>query len=263
MSALTSTESLVVTREGTVATLWLNRPERRNAVDFDMWVGIRNVCQQLAPDPTVRVLIVRGIGGHFCAGADITGLRNHADASYADANRAAEEHLAGFPKPTIAFITGSCVGGGVQLALACDLRIADRTARFGITPAKLGIIYPSFALARAVRLLGPSAVKHLVFSAELIDAEGALRIGLVDEVHEPGAATDRVTAFTSLMATERSLLTQQASKEMIDAIVQHGAVDDQLGQRWAEAMRRSPDMNEGIAAFQERRPPKFTWTGLD
>ncbi len=261
MSAPTSTESLVVTREGTVATLWLNRPERRNAVDFDMWVGIRNACQQLAPDPTV--LVVRGVGGHFCAGADITGLGNHADASYADANRSAEEHLADFPKPTIALITGSCVGGGVQLALACDLRIADRTARFGITPAKLGIIYPPFALARAVRLLGPSAVKHLVYSAELIDAERALRIGLVDEVHEPGAGADRLTAFTSLLATERSLLTQQASKEMIDAMLQRGVVDDTLVQRWAEAMRRSPDMNEGIAAFQERRPPKFTWTGLD
>lgn len=263
MSAPASSESLVVTREGAVATLWLNRPERRNAVDFDMWVGIRNVCRQLASDRTVRVLVVRGVGGHFCAGADIGGLGSHADASYADANRAADEHLAGFPRPTIAFITGACVGGGVQLALACDLRIADHTARFGITPARLGIIYPPFALARAVRLLGPSAVKHLVFSAELIDAQRALRIGLVDEVHEPNAATDRVTAFTALLATERSLLTQQATKEMIDAIVHHGAVDDTLIQRWAEALRRSPDMNEGIAAFQERRPPKFTWTGLD
>lgn len=255
------TEFLTITRDGPVVTLWLNRPDKRNAVNLEMWVGIGEACQELASDSTVRVLVVRGVGDHFCAGADIGSFVNRRGTSHTDANRTAEERLAGFPKPTVAFVSGSCVGGGVQLALACDLRIADRSARFGITPAKLGLVYPPYALARAVRLLGPASTKHLLFSAELIDAEQALRIGLVDEVHEPDAARARLSAFTSLLATERSLLTQRASKEMIDSIVQHGAVSEELAQRWADAMRTSGDVAEGVAAFQERRHPKFTWKG--
>ena len=96
-----------------------------------------------------------------------------------------------FPKPSIAVITGACVGGGTEIAVACDLRLADTTSRFGITPARLGIVYPASATARVVRLIGPSATKHLLFSAELIDVDRALRIGLVDEVHDPAQLDDR------------------------------------------------------------------------
>ncbi len=174
-------------RDGPVATLWLNRPEKRNAVTKAMWQGIATTCAELAADGTVRVMVVRGTGDHFCAGADI-GELELGDVSYGRANAGAEQALGAFPKPTIAFVRGSCVGGGAQIAIACDLRIADTTARFGITPARLGIVYPAFGVDRAVRLLGPSATKHLLYSAELIDPERALRIGMVDEVHDPAAA---------------------------------------------------------------------------
>ncbi len=160
----------------------------------------------------------------------------------------------------IAFITGSCVGGGAEIAIACDLRIADTTSRFGITPARLGLLYPTFALERAVRLLGASAAKHLLYSAELIDAERALRIGLVDEVHEPAAAIERLDALAGLLA-ERSLLTQCGSKEMVGSIIEHGRVTDDVDRRWRAEMRSSTDRAEGIAAFLERRQPQFTWTG--
>ena len=174
-----------------VATLCLNREEKRNAVTYDMWVAIGEYCRRLASDADVRVLVVRGAGAHFCAGADIAGLQA-ADRSYGEANLEAEAALMAFPKPTIAFVQGACVGGGVQIATSCDLRIADTTARFGITPARLGIIYPAPALARVVRLTGPSAAKHLLYSAELITAERALRIGLIDELHEPDEAVTRL-----------------------------------------------------------------------
>ncbi len=172
-----------------VATLCLNRQEKRNAVTYDMWVAIGEYCRRLAGDAAVRVLVVRGAGAHFCAGADIAGLQA-ADHSYGEANLEAETALMAFPKPTIAFIQGVCVGGGVQIATSCDLRIADQTARFGITPARLGIIYPAPALARVVTLTGPAAAKHLLYSAELITAERALRIGLIDELHEPDGGPD-------------------------------------------------------------------------
>lgn len=253
------TEHVQIEVDRGVATLWLNRPEKRNAVSLEMWVAIGAHCRQLAIEPDVRVVVVRGSGDHFCAGADIGGL-GAADDSYSRANGEAEDALAQLPKPTIAFIRGSCVGGGVQIASSCDLRIADSTARLGITPARLGIVYPTRALERVVRLIGAPAAKHLLFSAELIDAERALRIGLVDEVHSPDDAEARLDAFVSLLATERSQLTQQASKAMIDAVVADGFVSDELVARWGKEMSASADAKEGIAAFLERRKPNFTWT---
>ena len=179
-------EEVSVSVDDGIATLLLRRPAKRNAVTYDMWLAIAEHCRALARDPSVRVLLVRGEGAHFCAGADIAGLADTDQAQYQRDNAAADEALASFPKPTIAVITGACVGGGTELAVACDLRIADATARFGITPARLGLVYPAPAVARVVRLIGPSLAKHLLYSAELIDGERALRIGLIDELHPPG-----------------------------------------------------------------------------
>ena len=255
-----STEPLVVTHDGPIATLWLNRPEKRNAVTKAMWEGIAAMCADLATDRNVRVLVVRGAGDHFCAGADIGELAV-SEASYAAANAGADHALGSFPKPTVAFIRGSCVGGGTQIAIACDVRIADTSAVFGITPARLGIVYPAFAVDRAVRLLGPSATKHLLFSAELIGSERALRIGLVDEVHEPAAADERIDVFASLLATERSLLTQESSKAMVDECVRTGEISRATQARWGAELAASTDAAEGVAAFLERRSPRFTWAG--
>jgi enoyl-CoA hydratase/carnithine racemase len=249
--------ALSVTRG--VATLSLDREEKRNAVTYDMWVSIGEHCRRLARDPDVRVLVVRGAGAHFCAGADIGGLQS-ADRSYGEANLEAETALMEFPKPTIAFIRGVCVGGGVQIATSCDLRIADATARFGVTPARLGIIYPASALARLVKLTGPSAAKHLLYSAELITVERALRIGLIDELHEPDEAVARLETFVTLLAEERSPLTQAASKEMIDAVMADGRVGDACAARWAAELAVADDPKEGVAAFLQRRPPHFTWS---
>ena len=111
-------EPVAVTRDGAVATLWLNRPAKRNAVTHAMWTLIAAACPDLADDPSVRVLVVRGVGDHFCAGADIAELGTVDPGAYSAATRAAEDALASFPKPTIAYITGSCVGGGAEIAIA-------------------------------------------------------------------------------------------------------------------------------------------------
>ena len=253
-------EPLVVTHDGAVATLWLNRPDKRNAVTEAMWAGITRTCAELAEDASVRVLVVRGRGEHFCAGADIAELSGLADrTAYNAVNQAADDALAAFPRPTIAFIQGSCVGGGAEIAISCDLRIAESTARFGITPARLGIVYPAFALERAVAVIGPAAAKHLLYSAELIGAERAHHIGLVHEVLDPGLAAERVGSLAHELADERSLLTQQATKEMIASITEAGAVGPDLEARWAALSAEAGDAAEGLAAFLERRPPRFTW----
>ncbi|MGH3240129.1 MAG: enoyl-CoA hydratase/isomerase family protein, partial [Spirillospora sp.] len=127
-----------------------------------------------------------------------------------------------------------------------------------ITPAKLGIVYPTAATARLVGLVGPSAAKYLLYSADLIGAEHALRIGLLDEVVPADGLRERVAEFAATLAS-RSLLTQRATKDIVDAIVQSGPVD-QKAKRWLDEMAASGEVEEGVAAFLERRPPGFTWT---
>ena len=255
-----TTDALRVHVHGHVATLTLNRPDKRNAITFDMWSEIAEIVSQLAANPAAKVLVITGEGAHFCAGADISGLTEGNGGRYGDANRAAEEAIAAFPGPSVAMIRGSCVGGGVQIINACDIRIADTTAQFGITPAKLGIIYPTYALRRAVEIIGPTATKHLLFSGELIDATRALRIGLVDELVQPEELETRVQSLVHVMATERSHLTQVATKQMVKQIIADGDVSDSLAQHWADEVDHSGEDKEGVNAFLEKRLPRFPYS---
>jgi enoyl-CoA hydratase/carnithine racemase len=263
--SMESEDLIRLTRDGAVATIWINRPHKRNAMTYSMWVTLEELAGELGADPAVRVVVLRGSGEHFCAGADITELnvaRLPGERSFSQVNLDAEAALAALPKPTIAFISGDCIGGGCALAIDCDLRIATSDARFGITPAKLGIVYPSASLERATYLLGPAMTKRLLFTGDLIDAEEAQRVGLVDEVIDAAGGGDRLATLTGVLAS-RSLLTQAATKSMVTAVMQHGRVPDDVRQRWIEIAARATDSAEGIAAFGDRRPAHFTWSGLD
>ncbi|MGA5321219.1 enoyl-CoA hydratase/isomerase family protein [Streptomyces seoulensis] len=233
-----------------VATVVIRHPAKRNAMTAAMWRALPPLLAELAADPGVRALVLTGAGGTFCAGADISTLRG----SPAEAQGlavAAEEALAAFPKPTLAAVKGHCVGGGAQLAAACDLRLAEEGALFGVTPARLGIVYPASSTRRLVSLVGPATAKYLLFSAELIGADRALRTGLVDEVLPEGELDKRVAALTATLAT-RSLLTQAAAKEYADGLTGRDA-------HWTAQALASPDTEEGVTAFLERREPRFTW----
>ncbi|GGU22674.1 enoyl-CoA hydratase/isomerase family protein [Streptomyces lavendofoliae] len=233
-----------------VATVVISNPAKRNAMTAGMWRALPGLLDSLAADPRVRVLVLTGAGTTFCAGADIASLREPGDEQQSLAVRA-EEALAAFPKPTLAAVRGYCVGGGSQLAAACDLRFAEEGALFGITPAKLGIVYPSSSTRRLVSLVGPSAAKYLLFSGELVDTARALRTGLVDEVLPAGGLGERVAEFTRVLVS-RSLLTQAAAKEFAAGRTDRDAY-------WAEQARGSGDTTEGVAAFLERRAPRFTY----
>ncbi len=172
---------LVPAVEHGVATVVIANPAKRNAMTPAMWRSLPELLEGLAADPAVRVLVLTGAGDTFCAGADISTLREGADTAQ-ELAVAAEEALAAFPRPTLAAVRGFCVGGGSQLAAACDLRFAEEGASFGVTPAKLGIVYPASSTRRLVSLVGPATAKHLLFSGELIGTERALRTGLADEV---------------------------------------------------------------------------------
>src|SRR4051795_11426728 len=168
-------EPLHVTRDGPVTVLTIDRPEKRNAMTAAMWAALPGVLADLAHDPEVRVLVVTGAGPSFCAGADISDLLGGADPEdpMADVRRdnlAAQAALRAFPHLTVAAIRGHCIGGGVEIAASCDLRFSDPTGVFGVTPAKVGVVYAPSSTKTLLDLVGPSMTKYLLFSGELVDA---------------------------------------------------------------------------------------------
>lgn len=256
-------ENLTLTRDGHVAVLTIDRPEKRNAMTAGMWAALPELLAGPAADPAVRVLVVTGAGTSFCAGADIAGLLGGADADdpMADLrahNLAAQAALREFPKPTVAVIRGHCIGGGVEIAAACDLRFADPTSVFGVTPAKVGIVYPPSSTKALVDLVGPATAKYLLFSGELVDAATALRTGLVDRLVDPDDLDDEVRRFTEVLAA-RSALTQHATKEVVAALAA-GSDGEDVVAPWYRETISAGELPEGVAAFAERRPPRFGWT---
>jgi enoyl-CoA hydratase/carnithine racemase len=249
---------LTVSVAGTVATVTIDHQAKRNAMTSDMWRQLPILLDRLGADPAVRVLVLTGAGDTFSAGADIADLAA-VGADSADSNLAvaAEERLAAFGHPTIARIAGHCVGGGCQLALACDFRIAASSARFGVTPARLGIVYPPGSTARLVQTVGVSAAKRLLFTADLVDAERALSWRLVDELAPADELDERVDALTAVLAS-RSALSQAAAKELI-ALAAQGRQDPDRVRHWMREVRDSGEAGEGISAFLERRTPRFPW----
>ena len=241
---------------GPVATLTIDRPAKRNAMSFEMWSAIPGLLAAV-PD-TARVLVVQG-GDHFSAGADISEfetLRSDADgaARYGDAVHAAERAIALFDRPTLAVVNGVCVGGGCEIALACDMRIAADDARFGITPAKLGIVYNFTSTKRLVEAVGPAWARQILFTAEIIDAATALRIGLVNELVDDPVA--RAVELAAVIAS-RSRVSVRGAKTIVDRIMAGQTEEDDAVRALYVESAASPDYAEGVRAFLEKRPPQF------
>lgn len=256
------TDHLRVSRRGHVATLVIDRPAKRNAMTVGMWAALPGVLAPLAGDPAVRVLVVTGEGPAFCAGADISDLLGGEDPDdpMADVRRhnlAAQEALRNFPKPTVAVIRGHCIGGGVELATCCDLRFADPTAVFGVTPAKVGIVYTPSSTKALLDLVGPGTTKYLLYSGELLDAPAALRTGLVDQLVEADELEAAVDRFTGVLAS-RSALTQRATKEVVAALTGGDDGEAAAAPRYRETVAAG-ELAEGVRAFAERRAPRFPW----
>ena len=181
-------DKLKVSADDGVVTVELHKPKRHNAIDFAMWDAFRRLMPALAQDDAVDVVVFRGTpGGPFSAGADISEFttlrREPADAErYSEAVEGGEAAIIEFPKPTVALVQGWALGGGTQVAAACDLRVCDAGARFAVTPAKLGIVYALPSTARLVDVVGQAWASWFLLTGEQVDAATALRIGLVHEV---------------------------------------------------------------------------------
>jgi enoyl-CoA hydratase/carnithine racemase len=255
-------EHLALERQGAVAVLTIDRPDKRNAMTAGMWAALPGVLAAQAADRSVRALVVTGAGPSFCAGADIADLLGGPDAADPMAavrrdNLAAQAALREFPTPTIAMVRGHCIGGGVELATACDLRFSDPTGVFGVTPARVGIVYTPASTRALVQLIGPSATKYLLLSGELVDAAEALRWGLVDRVVPAADLEAEVLRLAEVLAS-RSALSQRATKEVVAALAAGGDGEAEAA-RWYRETVAAGELAEGVAAFAERRRPRFPW----
>lgn len=248
--------TLRLTIEGALARLLIDRADKRNAFSIDMWQSLPGLLDEAATDPAVRLLIVESANGEaFCAGADIAELlSNKDDAAWRAANQAAinraQYKLARFHLPTIARVEGDCIGGGCGLALACDMRVVGERARFGITPAKLGLVYPLHDVKLLADLVGPGQARRLLFSGMLVDAAEARRIGLAE------LQLDEMDALvTAILAASR--YSTRAIKGFVRRVLDGQSADDAETLRiFAEAFEGG-DFREGTAAFVAKRPPRF------
>jgi enoyl-CoA hydratase/carnithine racemase len=241
---------------GQIARLIIDRAEKRNAFTQAMWAELPRLLATAAANAQLRLLIVQAAHpGAFCAGADITELlANKDDAQWRAANQAAinmaQHDLARFPLPTVAFVEGDAVGGGCGITLACDLRVATPAARFGITPAKLGLVYPLHDVKLLTDLVGPGQAKRMLFTGALIDAAEALRIGLVE------AVADSPDGFVeAILAASRH--STKAIKQFVRRVLDGQAADDAETLAVFAAAFTGTDFAEGTSAFVAKRKPEF------
>jgi enoyl-CoA hydratase/carnithine racemase len=256
----TYAEGALLLAPGPVAALTLNAPARRNAMNAAMWSALPALCARVAGDPGIRVLVVSGAGpAAFSAGADIGEFDSvyatpEAARAYNAAVRAGQAALTALPQPTIAAIRGACYGGGVGLALHCDLRIAADTARFAVTPAKLGLAYSPEDSAALVAAVGPARAREMLLTGRTLDAPQALAAGLVHHLHSDDALDAEVAATAQgLAALAPGALA--AIKTILDGLAAQSPRAPL--QAAFDARFSSAEFREGVAAFREKRPARF------
>ena len=258
------TDSLLVERDGAVATLTLNRPEQRNAISYEMWQGLPAIFAELDADETVRAVLLTGAGEKaFSAGADIKDFeetRSTPDRArnYRQAVHDACDALNAVSKPTIAAIRGYCLGGGLELALYADVRIASTDAQFGLPAAKRGIGVSHGHIDRLLRLAGHGDTAYLMLTGRMISAERALVAGVVSVVVDNDALVHDARALAEEIAS-LSPVSHRTHKQVIRDLLEFGAAD-QVPEERLRALDRveaSEDFLEGVRSFREKRPPNF------
>ena len=252
---------LRVERDGPIGRLVLDNPERRNAIGADMWRAIAPAIAEFNADTSIRCIVIRGEGTQaFAAGADISEFEKNRSSEgdvkeYEAATSAAHHAIEASPKPVIALIHGFCVGGGLAVALSCDLRYAGASSRFAVPAARLGLGYGVHGTGRLVATVGHAAAREIMFSARRYNADEALAMGLVNRVL-PDAELDDYVRKVALELAANAPMTIAASKAVINAVVEPKG---DFSAAEAEVMRcmNSEDYVEGRRAFMEKRAPDF------
>lgn len=264
MTALSlSTDKMLAEKHGHIGRMIFNNPERHNAVSLEMWDAAAEILNDFANDPSIRVVVLAGSGGKsFVSGADISkfekerGSREAVD-HYNERVAKAYKSVNYFPKPTIAEVNGYCIGGGLGLAVSCDIRFCSAKSKFGLPAAKLGLGYGFDALRRLVDAIGPGAARDIVFTGRQVDSEEALRIGLVQKIVAEEELTDFVTKYADSIAANAPLTVKSMKYIINETLKNETARDLARCQSLVDAAFASEDYKEGRRAFMEKRKPQF------
>jgi enoyl-CoA hydratase/carnithine racemase len=246
-----------------VARLTIDNPEKRNALDHE----ILDAFAATLPELDARCLLVTATGPVFSAGYDIGNLprdefADRAEALVAHPFHAAIEALDAYPFPSVAGLNGHAIGGGLELALSCDLRVASEEAKLGMPPARLGLVYSHTGLRKFVDAIGVPRTKELFFTARNVPARTALQWGLVNEIVAPDALAERAVAYAAQIAANAPLSLQGNKRTLRELLAAEGELDPETERELValrEACFHSEDFFEGVRAFAEKRPPR--WQG--
>ena len=260
---LIGTERLTGRKDGAIGWMTFNNPLRRNAVSVDMWQAIPEVLAAFEADPDIRVIVFTGAGDKaFVSGADISQFAEQradreANEIYSTHSANANRAMVRLTKPSIAMIRGYCIGGGMAVALTCDMRICSEDARFGIPAARLGLGYGFDGIKTLADLVGPSYAKEILFTARQFDAHEALRIGLVNKVTPAGDLGAAVRDYAAMIGQNAPLTVRAAKMAVREAMKDPDRRQlDEVGKA-VDACFQSDDYAEGRKAFMEKRSPVF------
>jgi enoyl-CoA hydratase len=262
-TSISRTEKMIATKEGPIGWIVFNNPARRNAVSVQMWEALSEIVRDYARDPAIRVIVLRGAGGKaFVSGADISEFEQkratpEATEAYRRLSERATLELQYVNKPTIAMIEGFCIGGGVSVALSCDLRIACESARFGVPAARLGLGYELSGVRKLVQVVGPAFAKEIFYTARQFTAQEALAFGLINRA-VPDADLESYVGSYAAMIGANAPLTLASIKTIIgEAMKDESQRDEALCDRVVDQCFNSDDYVEGRRAFMEKRQPVF------
>lgn len=257
------TDKIITEKAGDIARIIFNQPEKRNAVSLEMWEAVESAVSSFAKDDAVRTLILSGAGGKaFVSGADVSKFESEraseeAVAHYNATTKRVYDLVEAFPKPTIAQIDGFCIGGGVALALCCDLRICGAGSQFAIPAAKLGLGYGYPGIKRLVDVVGPSFAKEIFFTARRFDSEEARIMGLVNRVVEDGKVAEAAEETARMIAGNAPMTVASVKFIVGETVKDETARDLAECERRVKACFDSQDYIEGRRAFLEKRKPNF------
>ena len=261
---MSQTDKMLARKEGGVGILTFNNPERHNAVSLEMWEATKRILDGFAADDDIRVVVLTGAGGKaFVSGADISKFASEratleASRAYNVKSDAAYASVADFPKPTIAMIKGYCIGGGLGLAMCCDMRICSDNSRFAVPAAKLGLGYGYSGLKRLVDIVGASFAKEIFYTARQFDAQEAYAMGLVNRVVPAGELEAYVKSITDMISANAPLTIKAVKFTVGEMLKDESKRNLARSVELVEQCFASRDYTEGRTAFMEKRKPVFT-----